>query len=432
MKKSNYNISTLLNENEYIINNLMTSSIVVLDNNEYDAFIKILDNPDKYKSVNTQLYNFMEREGFLIPDDVNELEIAKKHYWSSKLNQNQLNITIIPTLDCNLDCIYCYQKGSNNYSISEEVALNIYKFIESKISTINYLNISWFGGEPLLQIDFIKKFSLKLIELCNKNKVQYNSSISTNGYLLTKDIVSILKEIKISQINTTLAGTKKFHDNLRYTKEKKNTFDVIVSNIKNASNDINVLVSVNVTKTNIDDLYDFLEFAKCSELTHNISFCFDPVVSYSSNPCDEICLKDKEVNRYVLNLYKYAIDKGLNICDITKFNQNFIYCGADYENSYTVDFMGKVYKCTEFYNEENSIGIIGEDGKFNAFKFQFLSVKDPFNDEVCSKCNILPYCYGGCSTKRRCQKSFCPLEKEFIEEYLKIYYLKYFNQEDIE
>ena len=46
----------------------------------------------------------------------------------------------------------------------------------------------------------------------------------------------------------------------------------------------------------------------------------------------------------------------------------------------------------------------------------------PFAVEECKDCKILPYCNGGCNYLRKIGKSACPVEKDYLEEYLKLYY----------
>jgi len=75
---------------------------------------------------------------------------------------------------CNLDCSYCDTAESRNSSAGRETTIDeLQKKIES-ILTPDFHSISFTGGEPLLQADFIKKF-------LEKNK--YKSLLETNGYL---------------------------------------------------------------------------------------------------------------------------------------------------------------------------------------------------------------------------------------------------------
>lgn len=427
MKKSKYTIFTSISENEHIASNLVTGSVIIMDNIEFDIFNKILQDPKLGSKLEPEMYGLLLSEGFLVQDNIDELRVSKALYWKAKMDRNTLRLTIIPTFSCNLNCSYCYQKGTDRAFMKEDVSERILKFISSRISTIKCLSVNWFGGEPLLCIDFIEKMALKIIKLCNDNNVEYISTIATNGYLLNKEVINILKNIKIKQISTTLAGIKEIHDELRSTLNRKPTFETIINNIKLAKEHFKIMISINITENNINSICDLIDFMSENCMKENIYISFDQVIPFKNNPCNDICVSNNEFNNKVLKMYHYALKKGLNICDMTKFNQCFVYCGTDYENSYTIDANANVYKCAEVYDDTSKIGLINDNGDLEAQGYLHLNLKDPFNNAHCRDCNLLPYCFGGCSNKSNCGKDFCPSEKECIEEYLKLFYIRQHN-----
>ena len=90
---------------------------------------------------------------FFVRYDINELDILKSIYHSEKYSKAELNITITTTLE-----LY----------MSDKVENEIIKYIQNNIESnnqINKLNITWFGGEPLLCIDQIVRMTEKLITL---------------------------------------------------------------------------------------------------------------------------------------------------------------------------------------------------------------------------------------------------------------------------
>jgi len=67
---------------------------------------------------------------------------------------------------------------------------SIVKYVNNMIKpTTEYLNISWFGGEPLLAINIIRSLSLSFLSICKENNINYYANIVTNGYLLTKKLL---------------------------------------------------------------------------------------------------------------------------------------------------------------------------------------------------------------------------------------------------
>ena len=51
----------------------------------------------------------MLASGFLVDASVDETKLLELDYYSSIYNKEQLMITILPTLDCNFDCFYCFE-----------------------------------------------------------------------------------------------------------------------------------------------------------------------------------------------------------------------------------------------------------------------------------------------------------------------------------
>lgn len=67
--------------------------------------------------------------------------------------------------------------------------------------------------------------------------------------------IDFLKEYTLQEIQITLDGYKDNHDRIRYISETKGSFDKIIKNIiLLAENQINVVVRVNCTEQNINDI----------------------------------------------------------------------------------------------------------------------------------------------------------------------------------
>jgi len=82
--------------------------------------------------------------------------------------------------------------------MSKEVQNKILEYIEKQIKHLRSISVAWFGGEPLLAFNIIKNMSEKIIKMCEKNEIVYESFIVTNGYNLTRKIGKELSNLKIS------------------------------------------------------------------------------------------------------------------------------------------------------------------------------------------------------------------------------------------
>lgn len=75
---------------------------------------------------------------------------------------------------CNLDCIYCDTPESKNQLHGKELSINELSNRVKSLLTPDFHSISFTGGEPLLQADYIKKFIIKN---------HFKSLLETNGSL---------------------------------------------------------------------------------------------------------------------------------------------------------------------------------------------------------------------------------------------------------
>ena len=211
--------------------NSLSNSFAILSNEEYNylqEFSKSLcDIP---KALEEELSKGM----FLIPIDFSEIDFIKDRSKRFREKQNSLSITIVPTLDCNFRCTYCYEKGQRSpYRIQDDVKTKIYEYVEKKINEIKNLNITWYGGEPLLEKTTIEELSDRFISLCKEKNVIYNAGIVTNGYLIDESTLELFKRAQITHCQITIDGTKEYHDKRRILNDGSGSFDVIMKNLLN-------------------------------------------------------------------------------------------------------------------------------------------------------------------------------------------------------
>lgn len=420
MKQSKYNMFSMYNDSSYVGVNLITGGMMLFDKDEYNNVKSILEDPNNFDD---SLGNDLNELGFIVPDTRNELKLIQRYHWEEKLDKDYLNITILPTFGCNFKCVYCYQQCfSQEDFIKSETLESIYKFIENKINDdgVKKVAVSWFGGEVLLCLNHIKDTGIRIKELCERLNVEYDSTITTNGYELTREKINILKLMGVARIETTLAGSKDAHNLLRPTKNGQPTFDKIINNIKIAREYFPIVLMINVTKNNYYSMTDLLDLLKEKDIIKNVYVNFRRVTSYGMKQLDDICMTKTEYSREFLKLYKYCMDIGLNAGNLERFRPTFLFCHSLHENSFAIDMNGYVYSCIEVYDKNSNIGYISSDGELIENLDNYDVVDDIFSDEKCVKCNLLPYCMGGCYQKRKVNEDCCPDETADIEGFLNI------------
>lgn len=133
-----------------------------------------------------------------------------------------MNLLLSLTEQCNLRCSYCYYKESQvdrkNVMSDEILKASLRAAFDRAIELKqNSLNITFFGGEPLLRLPSIKK-CVKLAKKTVKERqeelaedFQLKFFINTNGTLFTQSILDYIKKERI-QIYLSLDGPERKHN----------------------------------------------------------------------------------------------------------------------------------------------------------------------------------------------------------------------------
>lgn len=138
------------------------------------------------------------------------------------------------TESCNLRCYYCgygklYNAVEGRYSeklpVEKAMALIDYlaSFWKEDKSRNKAINISFYGGEPLLNFDFIQQMVGYISDLQLFESTKY--SITTNGMLLLKHIDYLVE--KDFSIDVSLDGNRE-NNRFRVDLNNNNSFDVVI------------------------------------------------------------------------------------------------------------------------------------------------------------------------------------------------------------
>jgi sulfatase maturation enzyme AslB (radical SAM superfamily) len=131
--------------------------------------------------------------------------------------------------DCNCQCKYCYLQ--NGLPIKERTWEEVKSYLDNIILYNKKFAIEFLGGEPMLNFNLIEQTvnyleSLRITD--NINVVQY--TITTNGTIVHEELVNLLKSNRRLSFAASMDGTKVMNQ-LRLTKDNKNTYDIVVKNI---------------------------------------------------------------------------------------------------------------------------------------------------------------------------------------------------------
>lgn len=403
LKFSKYNY--VINVEDFLcLYNSRTGAFLLVDR-KYNELIGDFKNQDLIEFFPEELIKYLKEGEFLVDKEIDELKLIKSQYNIMGKISNYFSITIAPTLACNFRCTYCFESwnGFPTEKMTKSIVDKIIQLIDEKLNYNGTLDITWYGGEPLLSVDVMEYFYNEVQGIIAKKNISMNSYIITNGYLLTKDISDKLVEFGIKGIQVTIDGVKKTHDKKRVLINGKGTFDTIIKNIVNCNKNIKITIRVNLDKDNIDEVDLFIDYINeiGLEVYENVNFYFAIIrESYKNNGGirkSYFSLEEYSFKESLLN--KKALEKGINILkDINPISQS---CGAVSPNSMVVEPDGTIQKCYELVGDKfTKIGnIMNSD-----FVKDDLILKNqsewyswsPFEQKDCLECKVLPLCLGGC------------------------------------
>jgi len=434
--KSNYNI-LLKGKEKLVVWNTLSDKMQVLEKGTFFYNFYIDNNElhesnledDDYSALYAQKLN-----GFL-KEKNNEEAFKAEHKLISKRESDSLSAVITTTFSCNFNCSYCCQgtekqPGVFGYEVSSKI-VELWK--ESGKAK---LNITWYGGEPLLFANKVINESTQIKSIVENLRGTYKAQIYTNGYLITSNIARKMVDAGITTVQVSIDGTRRTHDHSRQHRSGKPTFNKIFENIKNsiANNDnkLKFVIRINIEaeEVEISELISDLLSVDAHELG-NTSFYLAPIEKRVGTSkminSEELISKEKFsefYRQFIFNSKKY---------NISYFIPNFSYgsCTATKEQSFVLAPNGDIHKCwdtvvlpTESFgsikSEINPLKKIDETQKWRDFRAS--------DHPKCAQCKLLPVCGGSCAIKHFTQDktidnqsnfhSACPPNKFLLKEYI--------------
>ncbi|MFC1734598.1 radical SAM protein [Candidatus Hydrogenedentota bacterium] len=412
MKQSTYNrVVPIPESGQVLLFNGVTTAMLKLNGRSYARARGILSACDAgdFVPVGSDEDVLLEKlvDGrFIIPDDFDELEFLKTRYHLSRFN-DAFSLTILPTLACNLECVYCYEERRPGV-MTKEIERAVCAFAEEKVTNDRpaRFSVSWYGGEPLLASSTIRRLSEKFIEIAELNGIPYKATMTTNGTLLTNLMADELVKHNVVAMQITLDGPKEIHDARRpMANGKGSSFDTIVENLENVAGRMTVSIRINTDKQNAARATELLELfdkkgwigkspgfypymTPVSELTEVCSpaagncCTIGSLFEVSQDFCMECAERGVPVKTH--SLYHFPICR--------KFN-----CGAVGVNSIGVVPSGALHKCSLTVSDDTqAVGHITRPLDLaNPKLLKWLSF-DPFSYKECRECNLLPNCLASC------------------------------------
>ena len=371
---------------------------------------------EKYKADKT-----VTREEILsCIEDIKELEKAGKLF-SKDIYENRTfdfknRNTDIKALclhvahTCNLNCEYCFASQGKYHGeralMPYEVGKRALDFLIENSGSRHNLEVDFFGGEPLMNFEVVKKlvkYAREQEKLYNKN---FRFTLTTNGLLIDDDVIAFVNK-EMSNVVLSLDGRKEVHDSLRKTISEQGSYDIIIPKFKKlveARGGKNYYIRGTFTHNNIDFLKDILHMADLgfTELSMEPVVCA-PDEPYALTEKDLPILKEqyellakemikRDSENRGFTFYHYMLDLTHGPCIYKRISG----CGSGTEYL-AVTPWGDLYPCHQFVGDEKfKLGDI-YNGIVNTKVRDEFKLCNAYARPECKDCWAKLYCSGGCA-----------------------------------
>ena len=369
----------------------------------------------------------LSRQGFIVDDCIDELDILKYYHLKARFSNQKMHLTIAPTLACNFACPYCYEKARNG-KMSRETQDALIRYIDRKMEEgIKDVDITWYGGEPLLYPKIVDYLSAEIRAVSEKHNADLTFSMVTNGYLIDSSIVEMLVRNQIHDIQITIDGLEATHNERRPHKENANSYQKIISNLGLfVGSPIRVNIRMNIDRKNYKEYNELHEIIKSIHQSGANIALYPALVEHLNKDDverDDYYMSAKEYEEFLASAYvdRLLADEGLSVVNNRRY-----YCSAELNNTFVVDEQGNFYKCwDEIGISQRCCFNVAQPLKINYPAMLRFMLDEPFSNPACKECPFLPLCFGGCKfQKQELKKNGCNFTMKSMKRYLE---QKYFS-----
>ena len=419
MKESAYNLCAQDTNGNYCLFNTRRGTAHILAPDAYRAYWAAANGASGLADATATLRDLIDK-GFLVGNDVDELSEIMSAHEKARRSRDRIELLIAPSMACNLDCFYCFE--SNRYAgrMSTAVQSDIVRLVRRYFkSGTKRLDVTWYGGEPLLAFSVVELLSKRLLALSGEFGSEYAAQIVTNGTLLTHEMARQLASWNVKRAQITLDGVPQLHNTRRVAKNGKPTFYRILDGIEAAAAHMHVsLRSMYVARLRRVWRNCFRSSPR-GGLTGVVSLYAAPLqkvpghetrwphapqaqlrsVMHQSGSGQLDVLDSREAADLELRLndllwkYGFAVSNRLPEPRSTT-------CMADEEHSWLIEANGDVQKCywTAGLRAE-AAGRLAEEGIVPREPYRKWQDWTEFRNTGCLQCIMLPICLGRCPLK---------------------------------
>lgn len=404
LKGSYYNFIIDQGNKGYILYNSLSGVIIsVTDQEELERVKEILSSKEILYNKQDKITNILYEKGILVKEDTDELEYLQFLYEQEVVKSQALSVMLITTRQCNLRCVYCYERHEN-LSMSLDVYNGIALYIEKSLMDKKYtsVNITLFGGEPFAEYENVVNFLKDINRICDKYNVPFSAGATSNGVLITPGRFDRLYNLGVTYYQITIDGLEDTHNMYRKSADGSGSFKKIIENLKYMAGtdyDFEVTIRTNFNNEVFSKAKEFYQFI-AANFDQRFHVYYEGIKKLGGSNDGTLDILDKnEESESSVDIAAYIRELGLKNDVIDEMTLPFHrVCYATKHNDFIIDYDGSVLKCTLSLDDElNKIGRLYKDGtmEIDGYKHAKWVGKKSQLAKQCRKCKVLPLCYGG-------------------------------------
>jgi uncharacterized protein len=378
----------------------------------------------------------LTEHGFVVSDrDVERVEL-RDFFREVRESSDTLKITVLTTLQCNFACDYCIQGDHGEYNkhaakMSLDMAARIGAWVESRLDAVNpsRLVLTFFGGEPLLNMPVLYYLSERLHASAASRGVEFLINIITNGLLLSREMVERLNPLGLNGIKVTLDGDRDAHNRSRPLRGGQGTFDKIVANIREVAPLTRIAIGGNFDVDTADSYPALLDFLAEQDFAPRLSkVTFKPVIREKTAQAKGMIPLtlvgadgthgkplDKPLNGACMTSAGTGVSRVCDTCNFADETMAYLRdetkkrgfstadgvhmgpCEIHKSHAHTIGPDGSLFACPGFAGEAlQSVGHIDE--RIEEYRTQAMRNFEKLAAwEQCNDCAFIPVCAGGCT-----------------------------------
>ncbi|WP_328956371.1 radical SAM/SPASM domain-containing protein [Kitasatospora purpeofusca] len=372
--------------------------------------------------------------GLLVPEGADEaldvVRVSKRAVRERRVR----TFVVMPSNYCNMACEYCGQEHEKR-----TIAPRAERLVErvrraAATEGTDHLHIGWFGGEPLMAYDVLRRLALAFLAVAAEENCGYTSKLVTNGSLLShRKLRDLHLKYGLTELEVTIDGTRDYHDKSRVLKGGWRSFDRVVGMLGEAAADpdlarLDVTVRTNVGAANAGMAAEYADAMAAAGLAGSRVSFYPTVIHTWGNDVTELTVTKQRYADIELSWFEEFARVGLNHALLPSTTKPIV-CVAVDPSSEVVDATGGLFSCTE------QPLVPGYEGtRLGNIETLPLEVRRPAGryddwhagvesgtETPCRSCRVLPICGGGCPKHWREGTMPCPSYKYNLPGRLDLY-----------